>query len=89
MDGEQFFQIIERLTHTMSVGLNNDLDFVHLVTGEVIIVDVSLTTTTLTKIAKKIQNLKTWMMIQITKTKLFCLIILVMSSSSSICLYHS
>ncbi|KAJ9560117.1 hypothetical protein OSB04_005277 [Centaurea solstitialis] len=39
MEGEQFYQMNERVTHTPSVGLSNDLDFVNLVTGEVILVD--------------------------------------------------
>ncbi|KAJ9539330.1 hypothetical protein OSB04_032063 [Centaurea solstitialis] len=39
MEGEQFYQMSERVTHTPSVGLNNDLDFVNLVTGKVILVD--------------------------------------------------
>jgi hypothetical protein len=38
MKGEQFFQINERVTHTPAI-LNNDLDSVQLVTGEVIMVD--------------------------------------------------
>ena len=38
MEGEQFFQINERVTHTPAI-LNNDLDSVQLVTGEVIMVD--------------------------------------------------
>ena len=40
MEGEQFFQINERVTHT-SATLNDDLDSVQLVTGEVIIVDAA------------------------------------------------
>ncbi|KAJ9566446.1 hypothetical protein OSB04_002412 [Centaurea solstitialis] len=40
MEEEQFFQMNKRVTHTPSAGLNNYLDSVHLVTGEVIIVDI-------------------------------------------------
>ncbi|KAJ9539492.1 hypothetical protein OSB04_032225 [Centaurea solstitialis] len=84
MEGEQFYQMNERVTHTPSVGLNNDLDFVNLVTGEVILVDAPNDDDhdDANEDSEEEAEFEEWMMIQMTKMNLFCLIILLMSSLS-------
>ena len=89
MDEEQFYQMNERVTHTMSVGLNNDPDSVNLVTGEVIVVDAPAAVFDANEDSEEEVEFEDTNNDSDDEDELILMIILLMSSLSIVFLYNS